>query len=166
MTRSRQVQERWRKQRLDGKSAETMFQNRLIEEARCSPIVARAILGMVHETLVGTDDLPSYGQRIEDTQFVPVLLDLVTRDDLDLLLDGREWNDLCEARITRLCEQAHAQGGLLSQADMGLLLAQSNSAISQAVRAQFRASPDVKLLPSRGSLHDLGQTVSHKRSIC
>ena len=28
MIRSQQVQERWRKQRLDGKSVETMFQNR------------------------------------------------------------------------------------------------------------------------------------------
>ncbi len=55
---------------------------------------------------------------------------------------------------------------MLSQADLGLLLTQSNSAISQAMRAKFRTSPESKLLPSRGSLHDLGQTVSHKRSIC
>lgn len=122
--------------------------------------------GQIVWLAVAADDLPSYGKRIEDTQLVPVILDLVTRDDIDLLLDGREWNDLREARITRLCEQAHAQGGLLSQADLGLLLTQSNSAISQAMRAKFRASPDAKLLPSRGSLHDLGQTVSHKRSIC
>lgn len=122
--------------------------------------------GQIVWLAVAADDLPSYGKRIEDTQLVPVILDLVTRDDIDILLDGREWSDLREARITRLCEQAHAQGGLLSQADLGLLLTQSNSAISQAMRAKFRASPDAKLLPSRGSLHDLGQTVSHKRSIC
>lgn len=130
------------------------------------PLRDRVGWGQIVWLAVATDDLPSYGKRIEDTQLVPVILDLVTRDDIDILLDGREWNELREARITRLCEQAHAQGGLLSQADLGLLLTQSNSAISQAMRAKFRASPDAKLLPSRGSLHDLGQTVSHKRSIC
>ena len=95
-----------------------------------------------------------------------MILDVVTREDIDGLIAGGSWNDLREARIVRLCQQAHAQGGLLSQVDLGLLMTQSNSAISQAMRAQFRASPNAKLLPSRGSLHDLGQTVSHKRSIC
>lgn len=130
------------------------------------PLRERVGWGQMVWLAVAVDDLPGYGKRIEDTQLVPVILDLVTCEDIDLLLDGREWNDLREARITRLCEQAHAQGGLLSQVDLGLLLTQSNSAISQAMRAQFRASPQAKLLPSRGSLHDLGQTVSHKRSIC
>ena len=115
---------------------------------------------------VATDDLPGYGKRIEDTRLVPVILDLVAREDIDGLLDGRTWNDLRQARITRLCQQAHAQGGLLSQVDLGLLLTQSNSAISQVMRSQSRSSPEMPLLPSRGSLHDLGQTVSHKRSIC
>jgi uncharacterized protein DUF1670 len=115
---------------------------------------------------VATDDLPGYGKRIEDTRLVPVILDLVAREDIDGLLDGRTWNDLRQARITRLCQQAHAQGGLLSQVDLGLLLTQSNSAISQVMRSQSRSSPERPLLPSRGSLHDLGQTVSHKRSIC
>lgn len=115
---------------------------------------------------VASDDLPTYGQRIEDTRLVPVILDLVTREDIEGLLDGRTWNDLREARITRLCEQAHAQGGLLSQADLALLLTQSNSAISKAMLARSRSAPQAKLLPSRGSLHDLGQTVSHKRIIC
>jgi hypothetical protein len=115
---------------------------------------------------VATDDLPGYGKRIEDTRLVPVVLDLVTREDIEGLLDGQSWNDVRAARITRLCQQAHAQGGLLSQVDLGLLLTQSNSAISQVMRSRSRSSPETPLLPSRGSLHDLGQTVSHKRIIC
>jgi len=130
------------------------------------PLRERVGWGQLVWLAVATDDLPSYGKRIEDTRLVPVILDLVSRADLDGLLDGGTWNDLREARITRLCQQAHAQGGLLSQADLGLLLTQSNAAISKVMRSQSRSSPDAQLLPSRGSLHDLGQTVSHKRSIC
>lgn len=75
------------------------------------PLRDRVGWGQIVWLAVAVDDLPSYGKRIEDTQFVPVILDLVARDDIDILLDGREWNELREARITRLCEQAHAQGG-------------------------------------------------------
>ena len=39
--------------------------------------------GQIVWLAVATDDLPSYGKRIEDTQLVPVILDLVTRDDID-----------------------------------------------------------------------------------
>ena len=64
MIRNQQVQERWRKCRLDGKSIETMFQNRLIEEARCSPIVARAIWGIVNQMWIGGVDPDSEAARV------------------------------------------------------------------------------------------------------
>ncbi len=84
MIRSQQVRERWRKQRLDGKSVETMFQNRLIEEARCSPIVARAIWGKVHETLVGTDETGEEAARVGQLIFLAVAVD-------DLPAYGNGW---------------------------------------------------------------------------
>ena len=138
MRRSRQVQERWRKQRLDGKSVETMFQNRLIEEARCSPIVARAILGMVHETLVGTDETGEEAARVGQLIFLAVAAEepagkpltqcqkVTVRLTLDAGADDQEvrWRQGLEgvrrARVLRLCVEAREQGGLLSYEDLAI----------------------------------------------
>ena len=149
-----------------GPAVTELFANR-VEELfqKFYPPRERVGWGQIVWLAVATDDLPGYGKRIEDTRLVPVILDLVTSADIDLLMDGRSWNDMRLARITRLCEQAHAQGGLLSQPDLALLLSQTNGLISRAMCADS-AKPQATLLPSRGSLHDLGQTVSHKRVIC
>ena len=51
MIRTQQLLEQQRQRRLDGKSLEFPFQARLIEEGRCSPILARAIWDIAQEAL-------------------------------------------------------------------------------------------------------------------
>ena len=132
MIRNQQVQERWRKCRLDGKSIETMFQNRLIEEARCSPIVARAIWGIVNQMLIGGVDPDSEAARVGQVVCLAVAAEepagkpltqcqkVTVRLTLDAGPDDQEvrWrhglDGVRRARILRLCVEAREQGGLLS----------------------------------------------------
>ncbi len=178
MIRSQQVQERWRKQRLDGQSVETMFQNRLIEEARCSPIVARAIWGMVNETLVGTDATGAEATRVGQLIFLAVAAEepagkplaqcqkVTVRLTLDAGADDQEvrWRQGLEgvrrARVLRLCVEAREQGGLLSYEDLAIGL------LNCGLRALVR---DVKALrnsgivvPSRGQQQDIEPGQTHR----
>ena len=130
---------------------------------KCHPARDRLAWGQLVWLAVAIDDPPAHGKRVEDTRLVPVVLDLVTSSDLELMRDDHTWDELRLARIERLCRQAHEQGGLLSQVDLGALLSLSNSGVGRLMKTRPETA---ELLPTRGSLHDLGQTLSHKRIIC
>ena len=178
MIRNQQVQERWRKQRLDGKSIETMFQNRLIEEVRCSPIVARAIWGMVNETLCGPIEVGDDAARVGQLIFLAVSAEepagkpltqcqkVTVRLTLDAGADDQEvrWRlgleGVRRARVLRLCVEAREQGGLLSYEDLAVRLL--NCGVRTVVRdvAQMRTSGIV--VPSRGQQQDIGPGQTHR----
>lgn len=178
MIRSQQVQERWRKQRLDGKSVETMFQNRLIEEARCSPIVARAIWGMVHETLVGTDETGEEAARVGQLIFLAIAAEepagkpftqcqkVTVRLTLDAGADDQEvrWRQGLEgvrrARVLRLCVEAREQGGLLSYEDLAIGLL--NCGVRTVVRDVAVLRKSGVVVPSRGQQQDIGPGQTHR----
>jgi Protein of unknown function (DUF1670) len=131
---------------------------------RCHPPLSRVKVGQVLWLAVAADDLPSRHKRIEDTNLVPVLLDLVTPQDItDTAATGKRL-DIRRAKIVRLFRQAHAQGGILSEADVALLLHVADSRVSEAVVAHERASGET--VPRRGTIHDMGRSVTHKGIIC
>lgn len=178
MIRNQQVQERWRKRRLDGKSIETMFQNRLIEEVQCSPIVARAIWGMVNETLCGPVEVGDKAARVGQLIFLAVSAEepagkpltqcqkVTVRLTLDAGADDQEvrWrlglDGVRRARVLRLCVEAREQGGLLSYEDLAVRLL--NCGVRTVVRdvAQMRTSGIV--VPSRGQQQDIGPGQTHR----
>ena len=70
----------------------------------------------------------------------------------------------CCSRAVRLCEQAHQQGGLLSNCDLAELLNIDDSRIA-SVLAEHERQTDT-LVPRRATLHDVGTGLTHKRIIC
>lgn len=112
---------------------------------------------------VAADDYPAYGKTMAETKHVPVVLTLWTPEELELLAQGRPLKKLSAQRIARFHKEAFQQQGVLSTIDVGLILNLSPGRISQ-VRSQWEKDHD-EILPSRGSWHDLGTTVSHKRKI-
>jgi Protein of unknown function (DUF1670) len=130
---------------------------------RCHPPLARVKVGQVLWLAVAASDR-AHNQRIENTRLVPVLLDLVTPKDIDATFHGGQRLATRRDKVVRLFQQAFAQGGVLSEADVALLLHVHDHAISEEVRAYERASGDS--VPRRGTIHDLGRSVSHKAVIC
>ena len=112
---------------------------------------------------VDKTDLPHDGRPMAETRLVPVILTLVTRADIVSLLNGTPLAEVRRTVIHRLHCEADAQGGVLAESDTGLLLWQSPSTISVAIR-RYETEHQC-IIPRRGTVHDLGRSVSHKAVI-
>lgn len=99
-------------------------------------------------------------QPMKDSPLVPVVLDLVTDEDLQALAQGEKWLTLRRRRHARLLDQALAQGGVLAQTDLAALTLISSCVVGQDIAAVQQA--EGRTLPYRGTVQDLGPTLSHK----
>jgi hypothetical protein len=131
---------------------------------RCHPPRSRVRVGQVLWLAVAADERPTQSKQIQETRLVPVLLDLVTPDDIHATADAGRRQTTRQTKIVRLFRQAHAQGAVLSQADVALMLHLSDGVVSAAVAAYEQATGQV--VPCRGTVHDLGRSVTHKAVIC
>jgi DNA-binding CsgD family transcriptional regulator len=107
---------------------------------------------------------PKYRQRIADVDLVPVLLDISTAEDAQLRIDRVPESQRLLRKALRLCEQAHKQGGLLSNCDLAELLFTNDQRIAQVLTEHERLTNT--LVPRRATLHDVGTGLTHKRIIC
>lgn len=131
---------------------------------RFHPPASRFTAGQCLWIAVAVDDLPSRGKRIEQTRLVPVVLDLVTAEDLEDAVSGSVRAKTRPKKVLRLFRQAHAQGGLLTEADVSLLLHLPINTVSAVVLKHEREAGQT--IPRRGTVHDMGRSVTHKRIIC
>jgi hypothetical protein len=131
---------------------------------RCHPPLSRVKVGQVLWLAVAADDLPGRNKRIENTRLLPVLLDLVTPQDIDDAAATGKRLETRRLKILRLFRQAYQQGAVLSQADVSLLLHLEASTISHVVLEHEQSTKDQ--VPRRGTIHDMGRSVTHKKVIC
>jgi hypothetical protein len=113
---------------------------------------------------ISVDDPPARRKRIRNTDLVPVILDLSTAEDIQAILDRKAASERMLSKAIRLCEQAHAQGALLSNADLSVIMNRSDSQIATLLAAHERKTH--KVVPRRATLHDVGTGLTHKRIIC
>ena len=96
---------------------------------------------------------------------MPVILDLVTPQDIDDTMQlGRHRARIRHNKILRLFRQAYEQGGVLSYADVSLLMHIGLHTIGQVVLAEQEATG--LPVPCRGTIHNMGRSVTHKAIIC
>jgi hypothetical protein len=120
--------------------------------------------GQILWLAISKDDPPARGQRLAGTHLLPVVLDLVTADDVQARLDRQTSAQRLRTRAVRLCEQAHQQGALLSDCDLATLLNVHDSQIAIQLGQHERQTGN--LVPRRATLHDVGTCLTHKRLIC
>jgi hypothetical protein len=115
---------------------------------------------------------PSYGTRVEDYAVKTVILPLITGDDVDNRIRshyGSKHNhydkqiDRDISVMARLVKSAFAQGGLLSGAELSVLLNRSLTTIGRYMRLYHERNKDI--LPTKGMILDQGSKPSHKGSI-
>lgn len=105
-----------------------------------------------------------YGKRMESCRLVPVIVTLVTPEELQELADGAKLRELRPRIAARLLKEAYDQGGVLPFSTVGLLTGlHSVSGISQAVALFYEQNRDV-VLPHSGTIFDLGRTLTHKKA--
>jgi hypothetical protein len=112
---------------------------------------------------VDKTDRPHDHHPLADTRLVPVVLTLVAPDDIRDLAQGAPRSQVSQQALVRLHREAEAQGGVLSEIDSALLLAYGSSQISQLICAYEKRTGEV--VPRRGTLHDLGASLTHKAVI-
>jgi hypothetical protein len=131
---------------------------------RFHPPRSRIKAGQVLWAAVAIDDPPNRDKRIENTRLVPVVLDLVTPEDIDSAIIRGRSAQIRGGRILRLFRQAYEQGGVLSYADVCFLVHVGLSTITKVVHAEQAATG--RIVPCRGTIHDMGRSVTHKAIIC
>jgi predicted transcriptional regulator len=97
------------------------------------------------------------GKPIKDCRIIPVNLTLYRHTDWKLGIPA-----LRESLVARLSEEAHHQGGLLSQGDLAEILIVDKSTVKRIVK-RIKARGDS--IPTRGEIKDIGPGVSHKARI-
>lgn len=120
--------------------------------------------GQVLWTALHKDHPLSYRQRVADSRLVPVVLDLSVAEDIELRLARRRPWEILQRKAVRLCEQAYAQNGLLSNCDLAELLGVADSRIADMLGRHERRTG--RPVPRRATVHDVGTSLTHKRIIC
>lgn len=151
--------------RIGGPRVRGLCAQMLIElfESHCPPL-ERVTHGQMVWMAVPLNDPPRRDQRIAEMRLQPVVLDVSTAEDVDRLLAREPSRQRLQECVVRLCRQAHAQGGLLSNCDLAALLHCSDSRVSEALTDYERRTGQV--VPRRATLHDVGTGLTHKRLIC
>lgn len=120
---------------------------------------------------------PSYGTKAEDYQVVTVKLPLIRDEDVDNRIrefhcgyGQSEKNDNYKKMkerdiktMARLVKSAYAQGGLLTGAELAVLLNRSLGTIGKYLKAYHEKHNEI--LPTKGMILDQGSRPSHKGSI-
>ena len=127
-----------------------------------SPNKSRLLPGQLLWLAVSVKEKVGYGKSMLKTKLVPVKLTLISPEEIQVMVDERKsFKELLPDIVARILKEAKSQGGVLALSDVALMLKISANKISQIV-ATYRQTHPEEVLPYRGTLHDMGPTVTHK----
>lgn len=124
---------------------------------------------VVWQTTKDDGQRPSYGKKTEDYAVQTVVLPLVRKEDVERRIyfkkgdrnsnyRHREARDI--ESMVRLLKSAKDQGGLLSGAELSVLMNRTLSTIGKYLKAYFEKTGEV--LPMKGYVLDQGSNPTHK----
>jgi predicted transcriptional regulator len=119
--------------------------------------------GQIVWPTVHKDAKGAYGKRIRDTELTTVVLDLVQGCDAADRAAGKKLREMKIEAVARMCQQSYEQDGCMTNAELALLLKISPSTASKYISEWESAHG--KILPRRGTIHDMGPTFTHKKII-
>ena len=124
---------------------------------------------IVWNTTSADSKKPGYGKRTEDYKVKTVILPLVTEEDVEARMVGKHGkangNYIKQQErdmrvMARLIKSAYEQGGILTGAEVSVLLNRSIGTISRYLKAYHEKHKDI--LPTKGNILDQGSSPSHK----
>ena len=119
--------------------------------------------GQMPWVTVAAADKGAYGKSIRNTELVPVILELVQENDAADRAKGKKLREMKKEAIARLCTQAYEQQGCLTNAELAVLLKISTPTAGRYIKEYEEENRVV--LPRRGTVHDMGPTLTHKKMI-
>lgn len=112
---------------------------------------------------VHKNEKSSYGKTIGKSELVPIVLNIVGENDVKDRKEGKRLRELKKDATARLCKQAYEQDGCLTQADISIMLKVATPTVAKYI-AEWEIEHG-EVLPRRGTIHDMGPTLTHKRII-
>jgi len=106
------------------------------------------------------DEKGGLGRTAKDYRTVRTVLTLVSKEEIAEICKGTSLKSLKQSRDVRLTQEAHAQKGVLSQADISVITLSSTRSIGQRIKAHQENTG--KLVPTVGTVLDIGPSISHK----
>lgn len=121
-------------------------------------------MGQVLWFAVAKEEKASQGKSMASTKLVPVILTLISHEDIKDRIDGTPFAEIKRQIKARLCREAYEQGGVLSRVDLSLLTQSGLNTVSKHLKSYQQKHNCV--LPYRGTVHDMGTSFTHKAMIC
>ena len=121
-------------------------------------------MGQIMWPAVDEHETSGYGKTIEKTKLKPVFIDLITSEDIEARLQGEKKQKIQKQVSIRLFNQAKTQGGVLTGIDVAIMMRLDPATISRYVR-EYEIENQT-LVPRRGTVHDMGRSITHKKLIC
>ena len=126
---------------------------------------------IVWRTTSSNSKKPGYGTKAEDYESKTVILPLVNEDDIENRIcnyygkneNYKKQTERDIERMARLIKSAYEQGGILSGAELSVLLNRSLTTITRYIRQYHQKHSDI--LPTKGIILDQGSKPTHKASI-
>ena len=106
---------------------------------------------------------PNYGKNSKNTPLTPIVLTMISKEDLDMKNAGYSDREIREKKIVRLFKEAYSQGALLTHSDVAFLLHVSTGMVSKQLKEYMERTGEV--VPTRGIIHDIGRAMTHKKII-
>jgi hypothetical protein len=119
--------------------------------------------GQMSWLAVPVDEYPAKGKSIEQTKLKPVVLDIISDNDIEAIKNHLHYREIRIKKIERWSQQAYDQGALLSQLDLAVLLGVNEFTAGNYVREY--CSLYNRHLPTRGFVQQIGSGQTHKKQI-
>jgi hypothetical protein len=113
---------------------------------------------------VAKNEVSSYGKTITETRMVPVIVTLLAEDEARQRRDGKRLRDIKRESVARACLEIDQQGGCVTASELAIMFKTTPTTVGKYI-AHWEAE-NGKLLPRRGTIHDMGPTLTHKKEIC
>ena len=112
---------------------------------------------------VHMDEKPGPGKTLSKMRVVPTILSITHEEDKQMRINGYSHQEIRRYRVARLLKEAYAQKGVLTQADVAELIGVSAGTIGKDIKA-YQTEQGI-ILPYRGTIHDIGPSLTHKKVI-
>jgi DNA-binding CsgD family transcriptional regulator len=121
-------------------------------------------MGQVMWPAVDENETAAYGKTIEKTKLKPVFVDMIAPQDIEAVLKGEKAKTIRQHVAIRMFYQAKEQGGVFSGVDVATMMRLSPATISNYARDWEKQNQTS--VPRRGTIHDMGRSITHKKQIC
>lgn len=128
------------------------------------PKTDRLKMGQMIWFSIHKDETAGYGKKLSSCRQQPVIIDVIHDTDIEDLLQGVKKKVRQQKVAVRLFKQAYEQDGVLTLSDVGSIMRLSTGTISNYIRAYEKENDE--LVPRRGTIHDMGRSITHKKIIC